>query len=563
MNSSLDFRDRRAVFRALEAETFDLLVIGAGITGCGVARDAAMRGLRVALVDASDIAAGTSSRSSKLIHGGVRYLAQGQMNIVREAATERKTLRRIAPHLAQTTRLIVPGNSRAELLKFRAGLLGYERLGEVDATERHETWDVARLRKEEPLLRTGPLRGAVVYPEYVTDDARLTLANARSAAAAGAVVATYAPVSRIITDNGRAIGAVVTSPNSKASGRPGASGGTHRRTYSMTMPAREDLGAEIRARAIVNAAGPWLDAVRELEDSSSPPLLQLTKGIHVTVKRERLPIEHTVIIVTADKRSIFAVPRGEFVYFGTTDTFYPHAEYWPEISRADVEYLLRCGESAFDIPPIADGDIMSMWSGVRPLLAQAGKSPSEISRRHEILDGPHGVMSIAGGKLTSYRSMAERIVDLCEERLGRTPSVCRTADEPLPGGDLDDPAQVETALRRRGIGGAAAERLARLYGSEAEQVTIDGGDVRAEARAAVLREGALTLEDYWVRRSARARFDDRGGAAALEPAAEEMGELLGWDGAGRARQVAACHDARTREMSAIHPEGALRAAGDR
>jgi glycerol-3-phosphate dehydrogenase len=539
-NTSLDFRDRRAVFAALEEAPFDLLVIGAGITGCGVARDAAMRGLRVALVDAADIGAGTSSRSSKLIHGGVRYLAQGQMSIVREAATERKTLRRIAPHLAQTTRLIVPGHSRAALLKFKAGLLGYERLGDVDASERHEMWDVERLRVEEPLLRTRNVRGAVVYPEYVTDDARLTLANARSAAAAGAVVATYAPVTRILTENGRAVGATVS----------GALRG-------------ENLGGTIRARVVVNAAGPWLDAVRALEEAAAPPLLQLTKGIHVTVNRERLPIRHTVIIVTADKRSIFAVPRGEFVYFGTTDTFYPEAEYWPEITREDIDYLLRCGEAGFNTAPISDNDVVSMWSGVRPLLAQAGKSPSEISRRHEILKGPHGVMSIAGGKLTSYRSMAERIVDKCEEQLGRATGTCRTAEQPLPGGDLDDVSILEAALGQHGIGDTESARFARLYGSEAERVVADGADVAAEARWAVLHEGALTLEDYWVRRSARARFDDDGGTAALEPAAAALGESLGWDSSERSRQAAACRAARAREMSALHEEGSRRATGSR
>ncbi len=540
MSSSLNFTNRPALFRALEAEPFDLLVIGAGITGCGVARDAAMRGMRVALVDAADIAAGTSSRSSKLVHGGMRYLAQGQMNVVREAATERKTLRRIAPHLAQTMPFIVPGRSRASLLKFKAGMLAYEQLGEVDKAESHEMWDVDRIRAEEPLLRTGDLRGAVVYPEYVTDDARLTLANARSAAAAGATVTTYARVTVIDSEGGRAAGATVA-------------GALH----------GENIGARIRARLIVNAAGPWLDAVRALEDRAAPPLLQLTKGIHVTLTRERLPIRHTIIMVTADKRSIFAVPRDEFIYFGTTDTFYPDAEYWPEITREDVDYLLRCGEAALDTPPIADSDIVSMWSGVRPLLAQEGKSPSEISRRHEILDGPHGVLSIAGGKLTSYRSMAARIIDQCEERLGRAHAPCRTADSPLPGGDFSSLHDVKAGLRSAALGQAGASRLARLYGSEAAAVVADGATIEAEARWAVLREGALTLEDYWVRRSARARFDHEGGMAALAPAASAMGDVLGWSPVERASQIDACRAARASEMSIVQPEETHRAVSGR
>ena len=323
--TSLDFRNRPALFAALESAPFDLLVIGAGITGCGVARDAAMRGLRVALVDAADIAAGTSSRSSKLVHGGMCYMAQGQIHIVREAATERKALRRIAPHLAQTMPFVVPARSRASLLKFKAGIVAYEQLGEVEAAERHDMWDADRLRAEEPTLKSDDLRGALVYPEYLTDDARLTLANARSAAAAGAVVATYARVSRIFVESDRAAGATVTA----------------------SLPG-ENFGARIRAKLVVNAAGPWLDAVRALEDAAVPPLLQLTKGIHVTLSRERLPIRHTIIMSTPDKRSIFVVPRENFVYFGTTDTFYPSSEYWPTITREDVDYLLRCGEGVFN-----------------------------------------------------------------------------------------------------------------------------------------------------------------------------------------------------------------------
>jgi len=541
MSSSLDFRNRPALFAALESTPFDLLVVGAGITGCGIARDAAMRGLQVALVDAADIAAGTSSRSSKLVHGGMRYMAQGQLSVVREAATERKALRRIAPHLAQTMPFLVPARSRTSLLKFKAAMLAYEQLGEVDASERHQMWELGRLRAEEPLIKADDLRGALVYPEYLTDDARLTLANARGAAAAGAVVATYASVSQIIVESGLAAGAVVVA----------------------AIPG-ENLGARIRARFVVNAAGPWLDAVRTLEDKVAPPLLQLTKGIHVTLSRDRLPIRHTVIMTTPDKRSVFVVPRDNFVYFGTTDTFYPNSEYWPAITREDVEYLLRCGEATFNTAPFSDSDIVSLWSGVRPLLAQEGKSPSEISRRHEILTGPHGVLSIAGGKLTSFRSMAERIVDICEEKLARSHVVCKTANTPLPGGDIGGTLETLAArLADRGLPGRESERLARLYGSEAKSVFESGANVRAEAQWAVLHEGALTLEDYWVRRSARARFDTQGGLDALEPAARAMAELLAWSDAETQRQITVCHELRSNEMSPLRTEGAARASTHR
>lgn len=531
MSNSINFQNRPAVFAELERTDFDLLVIGAGITGCGVARDAAMRGLRVALVDANDIASGTSSRSSKLVHGGIRYLAQGQVGLVREAATERKTLRRIAPHLAQRTDLIVPLKSRRSLVKFKAGLVAYERLGQVEPAEKHVVWSREDIEASEPHIIADNLYGAIVYPEYTTDDARLTLANARSAAAHGAVVATYAPVEQILVENGVAAGAVV------GDSAPGGS-----------------LGARIRARVIVNAAGPFLDAVRRLEDAAMVSRLQLTKGVHVTLARERLPISHTVIMTLRDKRSVFVVPRGEFVYFGTTDTFYPNAEYWPEITADDVVYLLNAGNRTFDCGPFEDADIVSMWSGVRPLVAQEGKNPSEISRKDEILEGPAGVMSIAGGKLTSYRVMAQRIVDACQERLGQPVTQAPTNAEALPGGDFEKIEDMQRVVQMCGHSPAEAERLARLYGSEAPEIGRAGAGIEAEARWAVQREGAVTLEDYWVRRSIRARFDEDGGTASLEPASHAMAELLGWSETRRAEQVEACLKIRAREMACVRQE---------
>lgn len=528
--SALDFRDRAAAFAALEAETFDVVVIGAGITGCGIARDAAMRGLRVALVDAGDIAAGTSSRSSKLVHGGLRYLIEGHVTVVREAANERRSLRRIAPHLAVPMPLVLLARSGRALKTLQTGMWTYEKLGNVDEHERHEVWDCDRLRAEEPHVRTDGLVGAVVYPEYLTDDARLTLANARSAAAAGAVVVTYAAVEDILIEQGAACGAVVRD----------------------TLPGGE-RGARVRAGTVVNAAGPWVDAVRRLEDGNARQKLQLTKGIHVVVPHDRLPIRRTIIMRTPDKRSIFAVPRGRFVYLGTTDTFYPEPEYWPTITAEDVDYLLTTTGRTFGVEPCTYDDVVALWSGVRPLLGDEGKKkPSEISRRDEILKGPAGVFSVAGGKLTSYRAMAERVVDACVKRLGRDAPPAATDEAPLPGGDLAaDLSGLEQRLEATGLAPHDAERLARLYGTEAFEVAAGGGGPAAEAEHAVLKEGALTLEDVWVRRSARARFDDDGGTAALEPAAARMAELLDWSPEEQARQIETCRAARTAEMAAV------------
>jgi glycerol-3-phosphate dehydrogenase len=523
----LDLRDRAKLFGALGADIFDVAVIGGGITGAGIARDAAMRGLSVALVEARDFAAGTSSRSSKLVHGGIRYLAQGDMALVREAALERKTVRNIAPHLARRTLFIVPARNRAAIATFRTGLWTYEKLGSVEADDRHQLWNAERLSREEPALATEELAGAIVYPEYVTDDGRLTLANVRSAAKHGAVVANYAEVTAIECANGVA------------------------QALTVTDRTNEGITAHLRARVIVNAAGPWADHIRKLERADAGDRLALSKGVHLVVSRQRLPINHTVTMTAADKRGVFVVPRDTVAYLGTTDTFYPDSAYWPTITTDDVDYLLAAANRVFKTAPLERADVIALWSGIRPLIAETGKkSPSEISRRDEVMESPAGIVTIAGGKLTAYRRMAERIVDLCIKRLRRTGPISTTAEEALPGGTLNEsPALLTQRLIGGGLDASQAERLMMLYGSEAEGLA--SGGVAAEARHAVTKEGALTLEDYWVRRSARARFDLDSGLAALKPAADAMAPLLGWSDAETARQIELCRALRQSERAPL------------
>lgn len=516
--SYLDFRDRKSLYGSLQGGTFDILVIGAGITGCGIARDAAMRGLKVALVDSHDIASGTSSRSSKLIHGGLRYLAQGDVGLVKEAASERRVVRRIAPHLTRLNPMVLLARTGKALLKLRAAVWSYERLGRVPKEDLHQVWSLSTLLSREPLLRPDAASGAVVYPEFLTDDARLTLANARGAAQAGAIVATYTAAAKIMVREGRAQGCVV---NSTLNG--------------------EKLSATISARVIVNAAGPWVDSVRNMEEATSGRLLDLTKGIHLTVPMERLPINHTVVMSTPDRRAIFAVPRGRHVYIGTTDTFHPRPEYWPEINRDDVNYLLEVVNQTFEIEPIGPTDIITTWSGLRPLLHHPGRRPSEISRKEEVIVGPAGVITIAGGKLTCYRPMAARVVDLCERRMGRMPSACRTADVPLPGGDIVGSVdELQGRLEAAGLEPHEAFRVSLLYGSEALEMTSGGWGPEAEALHAVTREGALTLEDFWFRRTGLGLFPPEDERAYLERASRTMAELLGWSEQARVEQLIRC-----------------------
>ena len=510
-----DQTDRNESIRALSGECFDLLVIGGGITGAGVARDAAMRGLSVALIEAQDLASGTSSRSSKMIHGGLRYLVAGDVAVVKESASERATLHRIAPHLAQKTPYVIPTGSVRSKLILRAALWAYERLGGVERADYHEVWSRDELAEKEPLIERSRLKGAVVYPEFLTDDSRLTVATVRSAIDHGATAVTYIKATNIRKDQ------------------------TFRIDAASTLPG-ENCEVTIQARAVVNAAGPWVDQVCDLEQPQ-PPRLALSRGVHLVFNHADLPVRNTVVMRTPDARRIFAVPLGEYTYIGTTDDYHPEYEYWPPVTDQDVRYLLSATHKAMPEANLSPDRIVSVWSGIRPLVGDgSGRASKELSRKDEVWTSPSGLLSVGGGKLSAYRAMAERIVDTVIENHGFTAQPCTTADVPLPGGDA-----VMLASDLTGIGDNQAERLARLYGAEAPSLLGNtGGDelVKAEVQQAVQKEGALRLEDYWARRSSRAWFDAGAGVPILTQAATAMAELLGWDDTRKAMEIENCHD---------------------
>jgi len=512
MAASLSPATRASVLRELTADELDLLVIGGGITGSGIARDAAMRGLRTGLVEAVDFGAGTSSRSSKLIHGGLRYLQQGDVALVREAANERTVLRRIAPHLAQSLRIVMPTYRLSTQVKLKAGLFMFEKLAPVDADERHRMWDRAEALAAEPLLAATGLHGAATFTEYLTDDARLVIANVLAAHAAGALVTNHAEVTALT--------------RGEATIRDTLCGQTH----------------VVRARVIVNAGGPWVDEIRRQAAAQGGRRLQLTKGIHLVVPYDRLPVRHSVIMTARDKRSIFVVPRDGMTYIGTTDTFYPAPALVPEVTRDDAEYLLEATNRTFRDTHLTTADVTGSWSGLRPLLAEDGKAPSEISRREEIMvDDASGLITIAGGKLTAYRRMAERIVNLVYERLGRRAEPCRTDTVALPGGEAPAPALPATlSVNARG-------RLTRLYGSTCGALlardpsadTVPGlpGVLRAEVEHAIDAEMALTLEDVLERRTRALLFDPEQGLGGVEEVAAIMARRLDWDAARTTSEI--------------------------
>ncbi len=503
-------RDR--VLDRLEREPFDLAIIGGGISGAGIAREAILRGCRVALLEAEDFASGTSSRSSKLIHGGLRYLAMGDVALVRTTALERKEIFRLAPHLAERRWMVVPARSYAGLLKVRAGVTTYEKLGAVEREDLHRNWSAQELERHEPCIDREAYRHACVYREYLTDDAHLVLANLRAAAAGGAALLNHAPVDAIVQEGGVATG---LEAQCRESGRR----------------------VRVRARCVVNAAGPWVEPIRRLEDPGAPPLLHLSKGVHIVVRAERLPVRNMIICNTSDRRSIFVIRHGGVVYLGTTDTTYePGHEVWPEITREDVEYLLEPVRSYFRVDPIRPEEVVGAWAGLRPLIAEPGKKPHEISRRDEVMIGPARVLTLAGGKLTGYRPMAMETVEKAAATCG-LPLAARPLEEPpLPGGDFDGDLE-RLAAGLDAVSPSAAARLVRLYGTEAAQVValgseplVAGSDVLCgEVDWAVDVEAALTLEDVVYRRLRTALYQPEARDASVDRIAARMAERLGWD----------------------------------
>ena len=522
LSTSLTPSSRPGLLAELEGKRFDLLVIGGGITGAGVARDAARRGLRVALVEKNDYAAGTSSRSSKLIHGGLRYLAMGEVGLVRETARARQAVHQMAPHLAEPCWMVVPAHNRASLMKFRAGIATYEKLGAVDDADRHLSWDRDSLAQQEACIRRDEYPWACAYREYMTDDARLVLAVLRDAAGSGACVANRLPVVDVIWE-GNHIGGVVAA--CELSGDR----------------------VEIRADAVVNATGPWVERLARFEEEAATDRLHPSKGIHIVVDAARLPVRNLVIMATADKRSVFVLPRGDTVAIGTTDTSYQGKQLlWPEIERADVAYLLHPLKSYFDVDPLGFDDVVAAWSGVRPLVAQKGKEATEISRKEEVWVGTGGMITIAGGKLTGFRAMAMRVLDHVAERLGRSLGP-RPGPDPIPGGSLssDLDAYATSLAAATGVGRPLADRLVRLYGDETNQVLAlghlpivpDGRVVAGEVVWAVKVDGALTLEDLIYRRTRAAWYTPAERDDLVAPAASLMGDLLEWDKTRTAAEI--------------------------
>ncbi|NOZ47152.1 MAG: glycerol-3-phosphate dehydrogenase/oxidase [Chlorobi bacterium] len=501
---------RSDIVQNIKTAEHDILIIGGGITGTGIALDAASRGLKVALIEQNDFAEGTSSRSTKLVHGGLRYLKQFDVALVHEVGHERENLHNNAAHLVIPEKMFLPIIKNGSLGKFstRIGLTVYDFLAGVKKEERNIILSRKEALKREPLLNKELIVGGALYYEYKTSDSRLTIETAKKATQYGAHLINYV----------KATGFKYT--NNKISG-----------IVAKDMTTGAEL--EITAKYIVNAAGPWVDEIRKEDHSLKGKKLHLTKGVHLVVSKNKFPVQHANYFDVPDGRMIFVIPRNKKVYIGTTDTDYYREIAKPRVTRNDAAYLLKAVNRIFPAAKLTENDIEAAWAGLRPLIHKEGKSPSELSRKDEIFISNSGLISIAGGKLTGYRIMAKKIVNIVLKNLHKhhnyeyKKSVTKTIK--LSGGEFPFKANIRQLneylynkydeAKQTGIQIEDFKTLFYRYGTNISIITekvfelIKTGNKResawmkAEVWYAVNHEMAQSLEDFLIRRTELLYFD--------------------------------------------------------
>ncbi|GAA0270343.1 glycerol-3-phosphate dehydrogenase/oxidase [Cryptosporangium japonicum] len=529
--SQLGPQQRADALARLRTETFDVVVIGGGVTGAGAALDAASRGLSVALVEARDFAAGTSSRSSKLIHGGLRYLEQLNFSLVREALEERgRLLTTLAPHLVRPTPFLLPLNHHGwQRLYYGAGVALYDTLGSILGTARglprHKHLSRTSARRLFPSLRRDALVGAIRYYDGHVDDARFVLTLARTAASYGAVTATSTRVVDLLRNAREVVGVRVRDLES-------------------------DEEFEVRARTVVAATGVWSDDLSEMLHERPGLRVRASKGVHLVVPRSVISGDVGLILRT-EKSVLFVIPWGGHWIIGTTDTDWDLDRAHPAASSVDIDYILEHVNAVLE-RPITHDDIEGVYAGLRPLLAGEDESSSKLSREHAVVEPMLGLMLVAGGKYTTYRVMAADVIDKAAHRLRSVPA-SRTQDIPLIGADGFTAMWANRAdlARRHGATVGAVEHLLERYGSLTTELlaSIDADPrlgqpvvgapeyLAAEIAYAASHEGALHLEDVLTRRTRISIETAHRGLDSVEDVADVLAPTLGWDAATRRREV--------------------------
>lgn len=520
---------RKSIVQAMGQKPLDVIVIGGGITGAGISLDATTRGLRTALFEMQDFAAGTSSRSTKLVHGGLRYLKQFDVKTVAEVGKERAIVYENGPHVTTPEWMLLPLHRGGSFGKFSTGigLRVYDFLAGVKRSERRRMLSEQETLSREPLLKQEGLLGGGYYVEYRTDDARLTIEVMKEAVRNGAMALNYMKVDSFLYENGKIVGVRVVDQ-------------------------LDGEAFEFRAKKIINAAGPWVDDLRNKDHSKTGKHLQLSKGVHLVIDQSKFPLKQAIYFDTPDGRMVFAIPRDGKTYVGTTDTFYKADPVQPVMTQEDRDYIMKAIHYMFPSLQLTADDVESSWAGVRPLIYEEGKNASEISRRDEIWQSPSGLITIAGGKLTGYRKMAEMIVDLVMKLLSQEEGIAFTAamTKQMPisgghvGGSADFPSFVESKMNegiRNGLDGALAKRWARMYGSNVDVIfeladryrskTEQSGlplEVLVPLVYAVEEEMTLKPVDFFIRRTGALFFNIQWVRDWKQPVIAYMASTFGW-----------------------------------
>ncbi|WP_299005092.1 glycerol-3-phosphate dehydrogenase/oxidase [uncultured Tenacibaculum sp.] len=525
--NNFSFFNRANIQQELQTTEFDILVIGGGITGAGIALDAASRGMKVALIEKNDFASGTSSKSTKLIHGGLRYLKQFDFWLVKEVGTERAIVHKLAPHLVIPEKMILPlieGGTYGSWLT-SIGLKVYDVLASVEGDDKRKMLTKNEALEKEPLLPESILNGAGFYAEYRTDDARLTIEVLKTASQYDAQILNYTHADEFIYEKNRVVGAKVTDVFTKES-------------------------YDIKAKYVVNAAGPWVDELRQINNSKIGKRLHLTKGVHLVVPHEKLPVKQSVYFDIPDGRMMFAIPRGKVTYFGTTDTNYQQDKDSVETSMVDALYLIEAVNNMFPDIHLTIDDIQSSWAGLRPLIHEEGKSASELSRKDEIFVSDTKLISIAGGKLTGYRKMSERIVDIVAKKIKRRFEVdfdpIQTEEIVLAGGPFQNyksvklySNQIYKRIKPFGFTEKDANYLVHNYGKqtelildkfdELEEKNLERRLLQAEIWFTTKHEMTCTPTDFFMRRTGRLFFDKPSVDIHKNFVVQEFAKRFNWD----------------------------------
>ncbi|WP_226036023.1 glycerol-3-phosphate dehydrogenase/oxidase [Aquibacillus saliphilus] len=544
---------RENIFDSLTVDPLDVLVVGGGITGAGIALDATTRGLKTALVEMQDFSAGTSSRSTKLVHGGLRYLQQFEVSMVAEVGRERAVVYENGPHVTTPEWMLLPFYKNGNLGPWAAnvGLKAYDFLARVKKNERRIMLNSKEAIEKEPLLNKKQLKGAGYYVEYKTDDARLTIEVLKKAREHGATAINYTKVTDFIYDaESKVVGAVIED---------------------------QITGKELQvyAKKVINATGPWVDELREMDSSKKGKTLHLTKGVHLVFDGKRFPLQQAIYYDNHDGRMIFAIPRSGKTYVGTTDTSYDGDIVDPAMTKLDRDYIIDAINFMFPTVGLEINDVESSWAGLRPLIEEEGKKPGEISRQDEIFISKSGLISMAGGKLTGYRKMAENVVDKIvkqlKQDLGILYSDSETKTLAISGGEVGGPDGFELFKKKKlddakliGLDASVASSLIQRYGANVDKVFANVGELTNEAleanidiivfaqlRYAIDEECIYKPADFFVRRTGALYFEIEWVKKYKDAVTDYMAQMFHWNTEEKSYY--------TRELkqmlyNAVHPE---------